>query len=123
MTGQLLQQRLDSILSFIETSAKQGVAFAQEQTPELVQQLLAWKLAENTLEAIVSFVAFFGIIAALRKFPVLYRDDDILPPGLMGWIFVFVILLLVFVAAVSNVLQILIAPKIYLIEYAASFLQ
>ena len=124
MTGDILNQRLDSILSFIETSMKSGAAFAQDQAPDVIQQLLAWKFYVHLIQ--FSFGIFVFLCCAYAgyrfiKWAIGDAVEELVPISLL--------LLLPMLGAVFMLMEgikfieILVAPKLYLLEYASSLLR
>lgn len=129
-----LQQALTALLGRATT----GVDFLVAELPEVVQQLLVWKAAEATLGMCVALVvgAFAGtLIARFLRGP----KEGERPQGVMRFVydcdgdlyegvcFVGPVVAAAFIGATvaayqggSTALQIWIAPKVYLIEYAAS---
>src|SRR4051794_7016643 len=129
MTGQLLTQRLDSILSFIETSVKQGAAFASAQAPDVVHEILVWKLWQSVLLSLASFVCLIPVVLlwnAHRK-KCIREDDEDWWAGFafahFGYVLIAASLVLATLATALTALQIVVAPKLYLIEYISSLLK
>lgn len=128
MDNEILTQRLDSILSLLESSAKTAGNFAAEQAPEVIQQLLQWKF---TISLIIFCVGIFLIIASLvatYKIFFYYKEKNKGSYDEGAEFFSLSILFGVLVGAIllSNSidwLQIWIAPKLYLLEYASSLLK
>lgn len=128
MTGQLLTQRLDSILSFIETSARQSVAFAQDQAPDVVQQILAWAFWSNVIPGVIC--AVYAVVYLSFLFTGLVRRWDWgheSPSPFAATILIGLIPALISIVAgpitLFNVLKVCVSPKLYLIEYTASLLK
>lgn len=123
-----LSQRLESILSFLETSVKQGADFAVDQAPDVVNQLLAWRFSESLAMFLIGIVLAVTLVAVTvwiwRKFlKEEYIDvDDILFVVLLTAIVWLVMALPISFLISLDWLKIMIAPKLYLIEYAASFI-
>lgn len=144
------KQALADLLERAVAGVDQAVEFSQAQIPDVVEQLLVWKAAVSalsTMGAIIVFActALFSawVVRDLRKVqepqggnrenyrgepkvkPTVFKDSD-------GDIEPFVImtaLLVIFGVIVSigivdlDWLQILIAPKLYLLEYAAALVK
>lgn len=119
---------LDIVQSTREGVAK-GVDLAMEQAPEIVNQLLTWKMVDNGIRCA-------GCIAIVATFCILYRiywkkseefdhDDKVFSRGLIGAIggIVGVVVLLCAFEYGMTALKIYIAPKIYLIEYFSALIR
>lgn len=145
-----LQQALTAILNKTMSGVDAGVNFLSQEIPDVIQQLLLWKLAESCLIlGILTIVAILGVIAIRKSFaPVkehmrgssLYYGNSgndmekegkrlmaenagSMPFAIMGILFGSISLLVFAISGtyrLSIILQIWLAPKIYLIEYAAS---
>lgn len=123
----IVSQRLDSILAFLEESIKNGAALMQEQTPDIVQQLLSWKFYESVITcAGFGFVLAITIGMSIRSF---YKvkdgsfDDSFFEyMGPTVWPFLSVLMAMGFFSSFAWV-QIWVAPKVYLLEYASSLIK
>lgn len=117
-----LQTALAEMLGKANAGIDAGATFLQAQLPDVIQQLLVWKAVVSGLLCLLSVVALIGITVAIIK--VLrnqeYWDGCDMPPAVL--VAGFMSILYFIPAAVWNIdwLQIWLAPKIYLIEYAAS---
>ena len=129
-----LQQSLSQILDQAVSGAQAGVSLLSAELPDVIHQLLMWKMIESLIWCIGGIV--FTVVA-IRWFvknsgrgkevgykykPTLTHDEL---GGLAPWIpaTAFTLAALAIIACnIINItwLQILIAPKVYLIEYAAS---
>jgi hypothetical protein len=144
-----LQQALAALLNKTVAGVEAGTAFLQAEIPEVIQQLLMWKAVSSMLIFALTAMAFIFCIVKLKPWvatfveyhrgsTLYYNNSGALEaegraimrekagslPFCVGWaIAVFIsglIFLLDGLAAGGAALQIWIAPKIYLIEYAAS---
>lgn len=116
-----LQTALAEMLGKANSGIDAGASFLQAQLPDVIQQLLAWKATQSVLWfslpiiALVVFVNLAGWIC--RKSEPMDRDEK----AFVAWITLIPVTILAVIAGCNmDWLQILIAPKIYLIEYAAS---
>jgi hypothetical protein len=126
-----LQQALAEILNKATAGVESGAAFLQAELPDVIQQLLMWKMAAAILSILISIVIIYAYAKALISYAKSDRSnrfwhdgyDTISPFGfttlLAGGIASFFCVLCI-IDSLFDVLQIWIAPKIYLIEYAAS---
>lgn len=115
-----LQQALAAMLNKTVSGIEAGAQFLQEQLPEVIQQLLLWKAVESGVVFSAFLIATFLSAYCTRRFWLWVSEDDsggepfvLVPITLTG-------LLLLGACKSLEWLQILIAPKVYLIEYAAS---
>lgn len=107
----------------LEVAEKTG-DFVTDQAPDVVHQLLVWKLASSVLvAAVLLFVA--AIFARLVYRATKWKDDDrdaqaaCVVAGTVGA----ALCGAAGVSAAITALQIWLAPKVYLIEYAASLVK
>ena len=120
-----LQTALADAINKAITGVQQGGEFVLDQAPEVVQQFLRWKFYENMGDGFLWLVAAIVLLGLLVKWHRHSRNFDIDVEG--PYFFVHGILglpaLFAAVAAYQNFLyclQIYVAPKVYLIEWAAS---
>jgi hypothetical protein len=94
------------------------IDFVTAQAPELIHQLLVWKLTEAILYFVLSIISIILCVHSTKK---LYKSSD----GAVLLVTEFLGLFSIIISAVSfsDILQITFAPKIYLIEYAAHLLR
>ena len=108
------QELQGALVGFIEmiTSAAE---FSATQMPEVVEQLLMFSLIKAY--AIASLGVF--VLVLFMHSIVKYGDDEWLPPKILAAaassIFLFI--------AIVEILKITIAPKVWLIEYAADLIR
>jgi hypothetical protein len=130
-----LEKALTDILTKATAGVEKGIDFLNAELPKVVEQLLLWKMWESLLYCIFSvgliivlcFIPF-AIYKNLKKFKFLEWDFEIqIVVSTIGGTCGFIGLIFACIKAFSmfNVvwLQIWLAPKIYLIEYAASLLK
>lgn len=145
-----LQQALVAILNKTAAGVEAGAAFLQSELPDVIQQLLIWKAVSSALAFSVAFCVLAICLANLKKQSTQFREymrgeslyynnhgneleqegkrlreeNDGSIPFLIGWACATAISGLVFVidgiSSAGTAIQIWLAPKIYLIEYAAS---
>lgn len=123
-----LQKALLAILNKTVSAAEAGMSFLQKELPEVIQQLLMWKAIESALIFVVMLsitVTCVVLAAKLFKYAKEYKPKNIYDDADGYHIGVFLlsvgaVISLVFTLCSFTWLQILIAPKLYLIEFAAS---
>lgn len=126
-----LEQALLAIINSTTNAIGKGVEFLSGQLPEVIHQLLLW----HAIKSGVMFTVLLGciIVSALcikyllrnaEKEVEKYKHQDVSGQYLLSLI-CFFIGLGALIAALHNLtwLQIIIAPKVYLIEYAASLIK
>jgi len=125
---QVLGQLLDRALNGID----KAVEFSQAQIPDVIEQLLMWKMIESILWNVAALAIFVVFIAwqwvCFGKPAWVYvdenKDNNLYEGGLGMWFFGSVLLIIVIVIFMNfDWLQIMIAPKLYLLEYAADFVK
>ncbi len=136
-----LQQALAAILNKTMAGVETGASFLQAELPDVIQQLLAWKLYSSIAYGAVGALMLAGVVVLLIKSikkeqvtagggeyrntkPTLVWDcDGDVHPGvlILGTIAVIgAIFGIALIAELMTAMQIAVAPKIFLIEYAAS---
>ncbi len=125
-----LQQALAAILNKTMAGVEAGASFLQAELPDVIQQLLMWKLVEASMLTVASVT----VIALYTWFLRVYcrapegsalKDYGNFPSfggfaGLACGACATVVGVVGLVQYPLTAAQILVAPKIYLIEYAAS---
>jgi len=120
-----------TLLSFLETVA-QAKDLLVSELPEVIQQLLQWKFFESLIHFSIGVIGLICFVAWLtywikfikERWGQMDSDDAIffvffvVGCGSLPWF-------LLFIKVFTNWewLQILIAPKLYLLEYAASLVK
>jgi hypothetical protein len=116
--NETLQKSVSAIIDKGLSSLDTAVSFLSAEIPDLIRQLLLWHMTRAGVVALITGVfmyAYCRLFNFARKSNFL---EDAAPYLFVGGI-AFIIAFIFFVAAVLDVLQIAIAPKLYLIEYAA----
>lgn len=93
------------------------IDFVSAQAPELIQQLLTWKLVEAWFTVALATIGLIALGTLTKK---AWEATD----GAVGILTVIggIPLLALFVSGFHDVLYIVYAPKIYLIEYASNLM-
>lgn len=118
-------EKLNSILSWVEETAKTAEAFAIEQTPLYIQELLAWNFWYSLIWFFVGIVLLLIGVNSLR---ILKRDMDKIvkedDPLSFGVLAILSVLGLFFgpILFFNNFdwLKITVAPRVFLMEYVAN---
>lgn len=123
-----LQSAMVDIIGQATSGVKAGVAFLQQEIPDVIRQLLIWKAASALVWATFSLLVALSCIPVTswaRKYHKTYKVNDF--PGhvfIAGFsLFASAIGAARFVVNGLEALQIYIAPKVWLIEYAASLVK
>jgi len=122
-----LQNTVNEILQKAIAGATQAGEFLKDQIPDVVQQLLTWKLTESAVEGVGCVVGVVALGIAYKKFCKLIArmDTDYFARSLAG-AFSGGGVVVLSVASLSNLLEVLkiwLAPKVWLLEYAASLVK
>lgn len=121
-----LQQTLLEVIQKAQNKIDNGVSLASQQLPDVVEQLLRWSLYRSILTILICGLLFIGLYIWYKKLP---RDDGKLDvyhhDGLIQTFYITAFILtalnlICIIDAFYNILQILITPKVWLIEYVAN---
>lgn len=114
-----LQKALLAILKDSTDSIKSGMSFLQQQIPDVILQLLHWHFAYNLTLFLIWFIVgiIFFIIAFCNRET--WFDDPRFFVSIVGALLAW----LVSITCGLIAMQIYIAPKIFLIEYAANLVR
>ena len=122
------QQLAEILKKGLEAAEKTG-NFVVEQAPDLIQQLIVWKTCEYIFLILISIAFLFSIYkwckSAMKRYGDLNNFIDE-PEFLMFSIYSIVVILIFGIALFKsffNLLQVLLAPKIWLIEYATNLIK
>lgn len=116
MDNELLTQRLESMLAYVEEGVKASASFAAEQAPLVVQEYLAWYWWSAVFLAVL--FGFIGLVLIsfatwlIRKDP----DSDAIAPLLFMWI---AGALFFFIGVGNNVydmVKVSVAPRVVVLE-------
>lgn len=118
-----MEELLLETLKNLITSATAAANFTAEQLPDVVQQLLIYKAVSSVMTQLIAFLVlyFVGIRSIQYAFDDNANDDFTIPAFLVGGIVCILSLLVIFLN--TGWLQIWLAPKVYLIEYAARLIK
>ena len=120
-----LQQRTAALLDYLEIAIRGTTDFAIEQVPEVVHQLLLWHFTISLIwfsVAIVSIIVIVILTYKAVKFAVHEKSEELATVALTMAVLVTLVPLILIVENMDW-LQIWIAPKLYLLEYASSLLK
>lgn len=125
-----MQQALFAILNKAMSGVEAGTSFLQAELPDVIHQLLAWKLASSLLAMLIGIIVIFVYWRLVRAFMKSEIDSALkdsrgnpTTPVFAGLVIggcASAVSLIFILTDGSTALQIALAPKVYLIEYAAS---
>lgn len=120
-----LQQAFLSILADVTQGTKNAITFLSGEIPDIIQQLLVWKATEYGALTLISFIFLFFFtrttVKQLKADPNLDEFETFLL--LTAGLLLAIAAIIVFFANLFPFLQVLIAPKIFLIEFAAELIK
>jgi len=120
------KELLEQILPIVEKTKEgilKGVEVAQEQMPELINQIYAWRFTISLLGFLLGLLL---IIATFIIPIILYKKLKVAEEEGCGLVFLGYMLIVPFTAiCVENLdwLKILTAPKLFLVEYISNLIK
>lgn len=122
----VMQDALVSIIQKTQQGIDASVSFLSEQIPDVIQQLLMWKLVEGLV--IGGMLLLASLVAGkyfikLWKYLVDESGEELLAPLTIFGIPTIFGLFISSLCWLKVPLQVYVAPKVYLIEYAASLVK
>lgn len=132
----LLEQTVVDVINKSVSSIEKGAEFLAGQLPDIAEQYLRWQFMKNLFEAflaviliVVFFVSVFLSVKYTKNnkknYDSLYYESGGMFPWMVVGIFSFIQFMVIwpwFYHSCSTMIQIYVAPKVYLIEWAKSFL-
>ena len=119
-------EKLSSILNWVEETAKTAEAFAVEQTPLYIQELLAWNFWYSLILFFIGFLSIAIQSFLIKKMIKWHREGDredqefCIIFGIITSIVGFLVLPLAFFLNNLDWLKITVAPRVWLVEYVSS---
>jgi hypothetical protein len=119
-----LQASLADMLTKATSVAGDAKDFVVAQLPDVIRQLLLWKMAESIWECIFPIIVMIGFIIFAKQMMKKSNWENGEPNNgyavisIVGWILTALSFLYFFFSVNITWLQIWLAPKVYLIEYA-----
>ena len=128
MNAETDKQIAEILKKGLEVAEKSG-NFVIEQAPDLVKQLITYKTVETSISVLIEITLMYLIF---RYFKYLYKknneDSDFISDngfhigGILILSGVAIFMFFVFINDISKLIQLIFAPKIYLLEYIAKLL-
>lgn len=126
-----LQKTLADIINRVTTGADAAIQFGKEQIPDVLKQLLIWNFAYNfaiSVMALLIIIGYAWFMLTKYRWWILNKKttptevDNVYCTVTIIWSILAVIMLFVFFSH-SDWLKIWVAPKLYLLEYAADLVK
>ena len=114
-----LQKALGELLSKANNGINTAGEFLAAELPDVIQQLLMWHSLKSCIYGVLfSFVLAISIYGLVRGWRAMVDDIDYTPGFLCGLVAVAMSSIITF-KCFSTALMIWVAPKVWLLEYAA----
>ena len=122
-----MDNNLQTALAELITKANQGVdtatGFLVSEVPEVIHQLLLWKAVMSAISFTITMIGI-GVIAYYWKHVFRYfADEEMAPAILMTVCMVVAVSLIASITLSFDWLQIWLAPKVWLLEYASQLVK
>jgi hypothetical protein len=126
-----LQKALLDIINSINSGTVSAIGFLKGEIPDVIQQILLWNGVKSAILFVVGILfSIFVVIANIKAYKYLKAEEELNYPDELLLFFTIatlinIILLIISLAFLLNItwLQILIAPKVWLIEYSTSLIK
>lgn len=121
-----IQEKLTSILTWVEETAKTAGDFVVEQTPLYIQELLAWNFWYSLIWAVLGIICLsIGLFSVRQLYKnraeIINSNDDFPSSALWGFpSFLGIIIGITIFLHNLDWLQITVAPRVWLVEYVGS---
>lgn len=118
----------DILISLINRAASgidQAVDFSKAQLPDVIHQLMLWKAMSYSLRIGTLLILLTPCVFLLHKGIVLLREDMYSNAGFVLTVGPMAVSLFLFTGlcgTIGNAIQLWLAPKVWLIEYAAELM-
>ena len=115
-----LQEAIKQMIDKSVAAIEKGASFASEQVPDIIQQYLMWAMAESILFVILMAIIwlvsykFIFVWSNQKKEYGMLSDSKVL--ACIGGAMASFIAGIVGIASIFQIVQILIAPKVFLLE-------
>lgn len=120
-----LEEKLVEVINQAQKAGAEAFIFTKEQVPDVINQLLIWKFWDNLTQSFIGLVllcaSFYGFFFGIRE-EKRDRYSDIGFPIIIISGIVGALSFVVFLCGLLTALKIYLAPKVYLLEYAASLI-
>ena len=118
-------KNLSDVMSFVGAAAKSGAAFVKEQAPLVIQEYLRWYLASSIFFSVVGLILCIIGCVSIKKAIDINKVSDRQPDGIQpddgpfgGIGFLLIISgTLLFFKQIYDVIYVLVAPRLVIIDY------
>lgn len=119
------EEVLNAFLTKVVNSLESGMDIASEQMPFVLEELIAWKLVSSGLFTGIGvlLVAVAGVLIKNLLTPDDYFDVDKTFTLILCTVFSGILGILFTAINLPEFLQVLVAPRVYLIEYTSSLIK
>ncbi|HBZ2406954.1 TPA: hypothetical protein OUF85_003545 [Klebsiella pneumoniae] len=119
-----MNEQANKILVDLLQKASDGidaaVSFSQAQIPDVINQLMTWKIVQYGLRIGLFTLLLVVTVWLLKKY---LKEESKYAPVIVTLSALFAVFSVVVVTSnIGNALQLWIAPKVWMIEYAASLM-
>lgn len=117
IVASLIQKAMDGV--------DQAVDFSKAQLPDVIEQLIHWKLAAYSMRIATCILIITGMYFVFKKSYEWHEGFDKESAGFFGLLFsslISLVCLAVLIDNIGNLIQLWLAPKVWLIEYAAQLM-
>jgi len=115
-----IEEQLQPLIAKAIEAAEKTGEFVVEQAPELLQQFYKWQIIESILNIVFGLVVLFICVFIIKWATKAVKDYDTELLGgaaLVTSSILFIIFVIVFFDGIYSLVEIIVAPKLYLIEY------
>lgn len=118
--NKVLEEAIVTTITKATETAGKAVDFLSAEIPDVIKQLIQWKIAENGFLVVLalSFLILWFTKLASYLFKKAEEDEPFVFFVIGGWVLAGLSLVLV-VCGSLELIQLVVAPKVWLIEYAA----
>ena len=128
MNSETDKQIAEILKKGLEVAEKSG-NFVIEQAPDLVKQLITYKTVETSICVLIEITLMYLIVIYFKYLHKKNNEDSSFIEvnsfhigGMLISLVVAIFMFIAFIADISNLIQLIFAPKIYLLEYIAKLL-
>lgn len=128
MANDALNLALAEIITKASQTVSDGISFLSAELPEVARQVLTYNLYSSVVYFVLSLIGFLITIKLYLKFLKVRDKDDysadekLVFASLWGFLFG-IIFLGILLCEVSTIIKIVMAPKLFLIEWTTSILK
>lgn len=116
-----LEEKLVEVIEQAQKAGAEAFLFTKEQAPDIINQLLIWQFWSGILVGLFCFI-ILSLMATI--YFITLKRNNYRTDGFIEFIFLMLGTLpaIVGVCHIGSAIKIYLAPKVYLLEYAASLI-